>query len=191
MPDLRSASVSLAPESLPPPRPLGCREAALRVLHDSTTWSAHDLDGWMRDAYTSFVEGRPSPPATRSLRPPVMDVPTLVLQHFLDGERKRVIDALARSREESLPTWVMDAIVKGHVHHAGSSHSAWRPTHVPARLSERVLALLTVDFLGQPDRWAAVVACPTCRRVDFDGVTCEAHGARARRSTIVLSCVPA
>lgn len=166
-----------------------CRQGTLAFLRGASTWDKAELARWVGRHYrplTAYVPRETLVAAGSSRRPMRADrVAELTTQAhaWVLGVARSMTSA------ESDVSFSYAAVYNGWIQRCRDTTG--RPGWVPVdrgglRLTERVLSLLTVDYLVRPADWLGGLAiCRTCGAIEFDPAAkasgiCWRHRPRVR-----------
>ncbi len=168
------------------------REAMLAILHGiDAGWSKRELARWLAGPYetlTSYAAALELPEESSTFRRPPRGLANDRLEAVLRAAKEEVLATLIMAAPpDSDVRFTHRAVTAGHVVRARDAHGrgGWTPVDAPGMLlSDRILALVSVDYLMRPADYLALLSvCGLCQAVSFDAqVRVRGHCPEHRRS---------
>jgi hypothetical protein len=168
------------------------REAMLAFLRGTDAgWNKRDIAHWLAGPYravTSFAATPEIPDNSSTFRRPPKALVPDKLDAVLKSAKEEVLATLILAAPpDSDVRFSHRAVAAGHVIRTrdAQGRAGWAPVDAPRMLlAERVLSLISVDYLMRPADYLALLSvCGVCQAVSFDAqVRVRGHCAEHRRS---------
>jgi hypothetical protein len=169
------------------------REAVVAFTRGAgKAWAKRDLGGWLAGPYrslTAFAAGDEAPPSRPPSSGKLRAAPRITaaekIDSLLSGANEEVLATLMMAAPPTLDLGFIErAIRAGHVTRSrdAAGRIGWVPIDMRGMsLADRILSLVTVDYLMRPGDYVALLSvCGVCQVVSFDAQTrmrgrCGAH----------------
>jgi hypothetical protein len=148
--------------------PHECRRTALEMLRGAPDWDKRDLAAWLTGPYRHVT--RHVWHGERTVVVPAgVTLSGVTVREVCVQARDVVLAALAQAQTDGMRAIAADAVSRGRIVPAVSAlGGCWVANDATARLADRVLALLAVDWLARPRDYAnALFVCRECESVRF------------------------
>lgn len=173
-----------------------CRDAALMFINESAHWGKAELALWLMGPYSQVMRfeaayaERRGASSERSV-PLLREIDARMVDRIISTAREEVLEALRMLPDsEGGATFAFCVISESFVARCEDSRHivGWVPTNVARRLADRVLSLIAVDYLMNPEDYENdLFMCPACGSVSFEARAwergrCAAHTQEEPRS---------